>query len=388
MANNNLQEIKLGTPPSIVGGAAPNAELTVQSMSQCHELTLHDESSRCTKAGAIKSAASLLADPDAGDMHIDLQGKAHLTSEEIDVFFNMLPHFSEDSIIVSDSTTDAAYQDAIDALHARFPQFNIEALKYFVRFKDPEVLRVLLANGVGDGASITIEDAEKVKSLPDFGNEKASLANTTIEHFDELHLFKNAAIPLFRYCSNLKSVDISGMKYKYYVNIFSNTGLEELKLDRVTIEKKSIVGFIRDCPSLKRFDASRCASFEPTIINGMFYSDTALEYVDISTMDTTYCNQRSSPFGNCTSVRNLKLSSAFFNFSTVETNPYTNIDILSPLTSWIDEEEISAMVGFLPDLNGFSDGRSGTLKLSANTYAVLTQQQIASASAKRWTITK
>lgn len=61
MANNNLREIKLGAPTSIVGGDSPNAELSAQFMGLCEELTLKDGSGRCTKDGALKTAATLLS---------------------------------------------------------------------------------------------------------------------------------------------------------------------------------------------------------------------------------------------------------------------------------------------------------------------------------------
>lgn len=62
MANQNLQEIKLGAPSSIVGGASPNAELSVQLMSRCAELTLHDaeDGTPCTRDGALMTAIRLL----------------------------------------------------------------------------------------------------------------------------------------------------------------------------------------------------------------------------------------------------------------------------------------------------------------------------------------
>lgn len=60
MANDNLQLIKLGAPSRIIGGAAPNAELSVQFMGLCEELTLKDGVSKCTKGGALKTAAMLI----------------------------------------------------------------------------------------------------------------------------------------------------------------------------------------------------------------------------------------------------------------------------------------------------------------------------------------
>lgn len=57
--NNNLREIKLGAPLSIVGGPAPNAELSVQDPSRLQRVILldGDDGSRCTKSGPLLSAA-------------------------------------------------------------------------------------------------------------------------------------------------------------------------------------------------------------------------------------------------------------------------------------------------------------------------------------------
>ena len=62
MANNNLQQIKLGAPSSIEGGASPNAELSVQIASCLRTITLHDgaDGTKCTSLGALPQAAALL----------------------------------------------------------------------------------------------------------------------------------------------------------------------------------------------------------------------------------------------------------------------------------------------------------------------------------------
>lgn len=61
MANLNIQSIKMGAPSSIEGGASPNAELSVQSMSNCELVKLHDEGGvKCTKNGALQAAMELI----------------------------------------------------------------------------------------------------------------------------------------------------------------------------------------------------------------------------------------------------------------------------------------------------------------------------------------
>ena len=82
----------------------------------------------------------------------------------------------------------------------------------YIRFKDPEVLRVLLANGVdtdGDG-SITEEEAAAVTSIWDWFK-----GNTVIESFNELFLFKKVTTihnDAFKQCKNLHSVNLSNIK--------------------------------------------------------------------------------------------------------------------------------------------------------------------------------
>lgn len=55
---------------------------------------------------------------------------------------------------------------------------------YYMRFADPEVLKVLLANGVGDGMGVTEEQAAKVTNISLWFQN-----NTTIETFNELEKF-------------------------------------------------------------------------------------------------------------------------------------------------------------------------------------------------------
>jgi hypothetical protein len=58
----------------------------------------------------------------------------------------------------------------------------------YIIFADPEVKRVLLANGVGDGVGITKEAAAEVTSIGAWFNK-----NVTIESFAELRHFTNVA---------------------------------------------------------------------------------------------------------------------------------------------------------------------------------------------------
>ena len=90
---------------------------------------------------------------------------------------------------------------------------------YYMRFADPEVLKVLLANGVGDGTGVTEEQAEAVTDIGTWFE-----LNTAIETFDEFEKFvnvsnvygyfnanANSGFPrgAFYGCTNLKSIKFS-----------------------------------------------------------------------------------------------------------------------------------------------------------------------------------
>lgn len=83
----------------------------------------------------------------------------------------------------------------------------------YIKFADPEVLRVLLANGVGDGMGITADVAKKVTSISNWFKN-----NTVIETFDEFEKFigitslsnttlSPSASPFYQ-CTNLTSIKI------------------------------------------------------------------------------------------------------------------------------------------------------------------------------------
>ena len=107
------------------------------------------------------------------------------------------------------------YQEDIDNILAKLPNlllsYNPNSL--YISFKDEEVLRVLLANGVGDGVGITTEQAEAVTTIGTWFR-----ANTIIEHFDELEKFNsitqlsttasNPSVGAFYGCTSLKSIKL------------------------------------------------------------------------------------------------------------------------------------------------------------------------------------
>ena len=101
------------------------------------------------------------------------------------------------------------YEEDYNALKAVFANLAMEFLGFYVSFKDPEVLRILLEKiTTDDGVGLTIEDVAKVTTISNWFKN-----NTSIESFDELAKFtslttlENANVAFYG-CSNLKSIDL------------------------------------------------------------------------------------------------------------------------------------------------------------------------------------
>lgn len=106
----------------------------------------------------------------------------------------------------------SVYEDTYQVVSDYFKNLNIIVSGgVYLRFADPEVLRVLLANiTTDDGIGLTTEDVEGVTSLGTIFQ-----GNTTITSFMELAQFGSVNILVlnaFKACSNLESIDLSNIK--------------------------------------------------------------------------------------------------------------------------------------------------------------------------------
>lgn len=105
------------------------------------------------------------------------------------------------------------YEDDAEAIKAAYGEtkliLNVSG-GFYMKFQDPEVLRVLLANGVGDGVGITTEQVQAVTSIGTWFR-----ANTSIMSFDKFEKFSgvttlsgNWFTGAFQNCSSLKSISL------------------------------------------------------------------------------------------------------------------------------------------------------------------------------------
>lgn len=130
------------------------------------------------------------------------------------------------------------YEEDYEALKAVFSNLAMEFLGFYCSYADPNVLSVLIANGVSsDGVGITAEDEEKVTSISYWFS-----GNTIIETFDELGRFVNVTAlgkAAFKNCTLLKSIDISRMTE---LDTYALSGCAALEYDILSLPNLTKIG--------------------------------------------------------------------------------------------------------------------------------------------------
>ena len=118
-----------------------------------------------------------------------------------------------------------AYAHHLQYIAVKYPNLSITADSTYIYFADPEVERVLLAAGIGDGVGISISAAANAT----IGT--ALCENTTITSFNEFGYFSRAnsspSANMFRDCTNLEEIDLSNVT-TIADHQFSNTAITDI----------------------------------------------------------------------------------------------------------------------------------------------------------------
>lgn len=123
---------------------------------------------------------------------------------------SLTPAVAKESEFEGSIVSDVAYEDAVTYLRTKFQKLTIQVIdnNYYIRFKDPEVLKVLIANGVGDSVGITTVQVKNTNVGTMFKS------NTSITSFDEFAAFQQTLQKdAFFGCTNLQSIDLSQATY-------------------------------------------------------------------------------------------------------------------------------------------------------------------------------
>lgn len=173
-----------------------------------------------------------------------------------------------------------AYRDELDKIKSVFPNLTISGiLGYYIRFADPKVLDVILANGVGSANGVTEAQAQAVRSMVISGTSYPWFReNKEITSFNEFKYFTGlSSFPerLFSGCTNLRSVTLPLTNIGGYNYMFDGcTSLEDVTIPE-GITTRSMHFTFRGCTALKTI---HLPSTLPALGNSMFYGCTNLDF--------------------------------------------------------------------------------------------------------------
>lgn len=144
---------------------------------------------------------------------------------------------------------------------------QIESEQYYIEFEDPEVKRVVLASGIGDGYGVTEGEASAVTTEL----KEAFLNNTVVRKFNELSLFNNASVNLertFEGCTALEEATLDTTKSYIDGKMFKGcTALKKVTWGDNKTEVRTEA--FRDCISLEEIgDISNFTGFSAHVFRG------------------------------------------------------------------------------------------------------------------------
>lgn len=206
----------------------------------------------------------------------------------------------------------SVYEDTYQVVSDYFKNLNIIVSGgRYIRFVDPEVLAVLLANNVGDGTGITVDDAEEVTTINYFFPN-----NTEIVSFNEFEYFtgvtmlgvkSGTAKTGFNGCVNLMFIKLPTSLTMIGRDVFANVPAGQYDLSNITeiydgafgasgikdvyAPKLTVIGqnVFRNCLSLETVRSLGSITNTPSTSGayGLFYKCTSLKSVVLPETLTT-----------------------------------------------------------------------------------------------------
>lgn len=207
----------------------------------------------------------------------------------------------------------------------------------------------------------------KITSLPDF--ENASLLETLdISNWDTSNVTVFAS--LFYSCTKLTTIDVSSFNTSKGYNFES---------------------MFRGCSKLSNLDLSNFDMSNATSIPRMFYSCASLVDLDLSNFDlskVSYCSELFS----CANLTNLQFAYNLGKGYKQKTSNYSNYKLDLSKSTLLTHDSLMSVINNLYDLNLTYDVANGgtlytqQLVLGADNLAKLSEEELAVATSKGWTV--
>ena len=197
---------------------------------------------------------------------------------------------------------------------------------------------------------------------------------------------------MFNGCSSLQSLNVSGWDTSNVTSMnymFNNcTSLQTLNVSGWdTINVTGMNSMFSSCRSLQSLDVSGWDTSKVTIMSYMFSSCRSLQSLDVSGWDTSKVTNINYIFGDCINLTTLiggrTIDEVISNNISALNGLKINISLSITTIENIDRASLRALINGLADLTGST---SRTLTLGSTLIAKLTEEDIAVATAKNWTI--
>ena len=214
-----------------------------------------------------------------------------------------------------------------------------------------------------------------------------SLQTLDLSNFDTSNVTNMYA--MFGGCSALQTLDVSNLNTSNVTDMESMFGgcsaLQTLDVSNLNTSKiKKMNSMFSNCSALQTLDLSNFDTSNVNSFNMMFFGCSALQTLDLSNFDTSNVTNVNTMFSDCNKLTTL------IGCRTIEEVISNNISALNGLKvniilrpTIIDRASLRAIINGLADLTGSS---TQTLTLGDNLMAKLTEEDIAVATAKNWTI--
>ena len=188
---------------------------------------------------------------------------------------------------------------------------------------------------------------------------------------------------MFYECSRLTSLDLSGWntsKAIYMENMFQECSrLTSLDLSGWNTSKVTdIRAMFHNCSALTSLDLSGWNTSKVTDISGMFYNCSALTSIDLSGFSLISCTKAADIFRFDNNLVNLKLPDLGHNQNC------TSLDLT--FCSKLTKDSILFLFNNAFDRSAAGYTKAFTIKLNATTKALLTEDEIAIATNKGFTV--
>lgn len=247
------------------------------------------------------------------------------------------------------------------------------------------------AKGVSDVGDVLAEYPDKIASISGGGGGKFVVPNglrfaysisLDPELFDTRKVIQMGYMLAYFNSPTITSLDLSSwdVSSAMYTNqmFLSCYTLESIIMPLFTEPKVvDMSAMFNGCSKLKTIDLSNFNTCKVKTMNSMFYNCSVLTDIDMSTSDLTSCTSMSS-FGRCFKLVNLKLNDLGHNQSCTELS-LTDCSALS-------KESVLFLFNNAFDRKAEGFVKSFTIKLNATTKALLTDDEIAIATNKGFTV--